>query len=182
MSYRIKCLKCNILNDFSSIKKNQLIPCRGCKSEIHHCGPLPVPVWDMALHRTKHEEKVHVPEEKELNQLPKWVCPWCGKAVESESECKACGTDLNKTGYLSLWHYSEGLTPFECGLYFQQANELKDTQIMLCRLNRLDDSLKKRAKNFRDLPATVQDDELPPGYKYSRNQKRTWWKFWKKAN
>ncbi|MCB1053706.1 MAG: hypothetical protein H6510_02755 [Acidobacteria bacterium] len=177
---RIRCVKCKALNDCSDRKPGWFY-CAGCGQRIYHIGPFPLPDESIPFGSAVEEISVHLPEERELKDLPLWACAWCGSMAAFRKQCE-CGCDLYEIGTLDVHHFAANLDAFDCGLIHQHMTYPTNSLVRLCRLHRLTPRQAESIGATPELAAVMDPPKPPPSYsfEYGDEKKVPWWKFWAK--
>ena len=144
-------------------RKREDRPCPSCGRTFLDLGPLPEPIHDLPMGSAV--SGLGIPEilEKEVKELPEWICPWCGANVgKSRPGCPRCGCDLTKTARLNLRAHVRGASPEIRGsFYFQSMHPMK-AEVALCRLRRLAPNRVAAIGGTPELAAAMCPEKAPP--------------------
>lgn len=160
----LRCFACKKTSTFSIVAEPTTVTCPSCGVGVINCGPLPKPDWSIpSSSAVEPEFKVHTPGPCSIDDVPKWVCPWCGGNAGPARQCRRCSCDLTRAPVVSLRDWVEGMSPSTAGAYRDQAMLPMNGAVALIRLYRLDPDAARGASATESLVQKMTLTPAPPG-------------------
>lgn len=172
-SHAVFCPKCRKSNPRPINQGRCQVSCSYCQATFLDLGPMPIPDLEIPTMSVLNPElEVKIPAPKSIEDLPKYLCPWCGGNAGVREACRRCGCDLTVCATVDMKSVAQVLTDEGNGVFYQQAMMPMTGDVALCRLHRLSPAQVRKISGTPALAAKMGTEPPPPGCSAQGGAKR----------